>query len=145
MLFISLKPLAPCEPFLLSRTSYATGERCIRSSQIGNDLPRFDLHAFSGPSLLVLYQVHFLRSSFARPSFLFSRFACAQDHSHVSCAIFLSANRYRSRSRSCRNITLKLHYSFDPASLRLSISIRSPLVGGSTRLKPRCIFMARFS
>lgn len=45
---------------------------------------------------------------------------------------FPSANRYRSRSRSCRNITLKLRYPFDPAAG--SLLAASSLLVSSSRL-----------
>lgn len=66
-----------------------------------------------------------LRVGFFPSSLSLSLFVSrARDHSHVSHAIFPSANRHRSRSRSCRNITLKLRYPFDPAT-----GSRSSLVG----------------
>lgn len=93
-----------------------------RRSQIGNDHPRFDPRAHSRARSLVLHQTRLSWSSF-RVSFFSSqpgslslsraRAARSQSRTYIDRAIFSSANRYRSRSRSCTSITLKLRYPFD--------------------------------
>lgn len=51
------------------------------------------------------------------------RLLIRREYRHVSHAIFPPTNRYRSRSRSCRNIRLKLRYPFDPAGGSIAVSI----------------------
>lgn len=98
--------------FLLSRTSYATVERCIRSSRIGNNHPRFDPSRIPEPLLSFSIKSGFLAFVFPHSSslsFLFRR----RPEITVTYLVpsFPWLNRYRSRSRSCRNITLKIALS----------------------------------
>lgn len=128
---ISARPSRFCSAERVTRL----GERCIRSSGIGNDHPGFDPRAFSCPphsscslSLFLVAPTFFLRPSFA-PLHLERARSPGISVTYLVPS-FAPANRYRSRSRPYRNITLKLRSPFDPGSLLVpspSIPIRSLL------------------